>query len=247
MKRSLKEVVFLSFTAICVPLIAPGAEPVNSANLRYNFAPDTTNAYTLQIESQGEAGREMVEGIYVVSARSVTGNLTGLTFRGQLRQKPLPGVPMMPFRGPGFPMSLSSYTMRPQMEGMELIIDSAGNVVREVGDTPLPVPLGQIMASLIEKLPATESNAEGSEQEVYVSDDPFVQGPAAAFLNSPYGGFGYSYYPGRPGLGVLSATMKTKVSVAATTDGSVTLHKTLALDSRMLTGSEPRVKCHWRG
>jgi len=63
MKR-LKEVVFLTVTAVCAPLILSAAEPATVPALRYHFALETTNAFTLQIENQGESGREMIEGTY---------------------------------------------------------------------------------------------------------------------------------------------------------------------------------------
>jgi hypothetical protein len=243
MKRSFKEVVFLTLTAICIPLTIPGAEPVDVATLRYHFAPDTTNAYSLQIESQGESGREAIEGVYLVTTKGVTGNVATLTFKGRLNSKMIPNQPpmMMGYRGPGSPMTLSSYTMRPQVEGMEIIVDDQGAVVRDSGDTPLPAPLGQIMTSLFEKFPAAGTNAWDSRTEVNIADDPLVQGPAQTFLNSPYGGMNFGYYPGRPGLGILAAQLDTKLRATALTNDSVAFHKTLTLESRMRTGSEPRV------
>jgi len=65
----------------------------------------------------------------LVSAKNLTGNLAALTFKGQLRPKPIPGsqMPMMMgFRGPGAPLSLSSYAMRPQMEGMDRLDERLG-------------------------------------------------------------------------------------------------------------------------
>ena len=242
--RRLKEVMFLTVTAFCVPLMVSGVEPGTVANLRYHFTPEVTNAFSLQIENQGESGRETIEGTYLVSARSIAGNLVALTFKGQLRQKPMSGPPpmmMMPYRGPGYPGSLSSYSMRPQMEGMELIVDDVGNTVRASGDVPLPVPLGQIMMSLIEQLPLTSTYSWNSEGEVSITDEPLLQGPASIFVNSAYGGFGYGYNPGRPGLEILSAIQKISVRVTEVTNELVTLHKTMTLESHMRTGSDPRV------
>ena len=240
MKR-LKEVVFLTVTALCAPLMVYGAEPANAPTLRYQFAPDITNAYRLQIESQGEAGREAIEGVYVVSAKSVTGNVATLIFKGQLRQKAVPNNPMVsPYRGPGYPVSLSSYAMRPSIETMEIVVDNEGNVLRDSGDTPLPIPLGELMRSLFEKFPTAAMNTWDSEREVSVVDEPMSMGPVQGYVNSQYGGMNFGYSPGRSGLGILATISKTKVRVTDVAGDILTLHKTMALDSRMLTASEPR-------
>lgn len=233
MKQSFKEVVLL-LTAVCAPFIVSGGESI------YKFAPDTTNAYQLEIESQGESGREMIAGVYTISAKAMPGDLTALTFQGHLMQKPIPGRAMMmaPFRGPGYPVSLSSYAMQPFSEGMELVIDATGRVMRQSGDKALPIPLGQLMTSLIRELPAT-TNELSSEQQVNVADEPLSQGPAATFAGSPYSGYGF--YPGRPGPGILPATLKSTQSAGATNEDFTLIHRTFTLDSLMLSGSDPRV------
>lgn len=78
-------------------------------------------------------------------------------------------------------------------------------------------------------------------------DEPLLQGPGTAFLNPP-GGYAYpSYYPGRLPQGALAVRQKIKIKVAEVTPATVTLQKTLSLDSRMLTGSEPRVSAAGEG
>jgi hypothetical protein len=75
----------------------------------------------------------------------------------------------------------------------------------------LPIPLGQLMASLVQPLPAEATAGWEAEDDVFVLDEPLLQRPATAFLNPP-GGFGYpSYYPGRPAQGVLTARQKTRI------------------------------------
>ncbi len=226
------------------PLVAAESTPVL---LRYSFAPGQTNAYNLQIEAQGEAGREAVVGTFVVSARAVATNLIGLTWRGQLRQKPAAqGRPMMGFR-PGYSMLLSSYIYGPQTDSRELIIDDQGGIVRQSGDLALPIPLGQLMASLFPPLPTDATAGWETDQDVFVLAEPLLQGPATAFLNPP-GGFNYpGYFPGRPPQGVLAVRQKINIKVKEVTPETVTLQKTLSLDSRMLTGSEPRVSAAGEG
>jgi hypothetical protein len=236
MKQSLREV---AFTAVCVPLIASGADSINLADLHYKFAPEVTNAYQLEIESQGEAGREMIAGVYTIGARAMPGNLTELTFHGRLMQKPIPGRPMMmAFRGPGYAPTLSSYAMQPFNEGMELVIDEHGRVMRQAGDSALPVPLGQLMTSLIRQFPHNTSNEWSSDHTVNVADEPLSQGPAANFARSPYA----PYYPGQSGLGILSATIKNELSATATNEDSAVIHRTFTLESWMSNDHEPRVR-----
>jgi HEAT repeat protein len=68
-------------------------------------------------------------------------------------------------------------------------------------------------------------------------------GPTTAFLNSGH------YYGGmmRSPQGILSARQKLKIQIAAVTPEAVTLQKHLSLDSRMLTGSEPRLSAVGEG
>jgi hypothetical protein len=88
------------------PLVAAEVTPVL---LRYTFTPGQSNAYSVQIESQGESGREAIAGTFVVSSRAVGTNLIGLSVRGQLRPKSLGGMPPMMGYRPGSTMTLSSY------------------------------------------------------------------------------------------------------------------------------------------
>jgi hypothetical protein len=166
-----------------------GAE-VTPPLLRYGFVAGQTNAYSVEIESQGEAGREAIGGTFVVSSRAVGTNFTGLTFRGQLRPKMTPGAPPMMIRPPGYP-SLSSYAYGPPTPERELVIDQRGKIVRVAGDQALPIPLGQLAASLIQPFPAEATAGWENEEDVFVLDEPLLQGPACTFLNPP-GGYFYS-------------------------------------------------------
>jgi hypothetical protein len=229
------------------PLVADEITPVL---LRYTVAPEQTNAYKVELESQGEAGREAITGTFVVISRAVATNLTGLSLRGHFQPKRLGGMPpMMGFR-PGSFQPLSSLTYGYGYQDRELVIDEQGRIVRQAGDVALPIPLGQLAASLIQPFPAETTAGWDTEQEVFVLDEPLLQGPAGSFLNSSGGpgGFGYGgYYPGRSPQGVLSARQKTKIKVTAVALETVTLQKTISLDSRMLAGSEPRVSATGEG
>jgi hypothetical protein len=53
--------------------------------------------------------------------------------------------------------------------------------------------------------------------------------------------------PGRGAQGVLAARQKTQIKVKEITQAAVTLQKTFALDSLMLTGAEPRISASGEG
>jgi len=235
----------LAGAALLRVLPLPAAE-IGPVLLRYTFSPAQTNAYSLQIEARGETGREAVAGTFLVSSRAVATNLIGLSFRGQLRPKSMGGMqPMMGFR-PGHLMPLSALAYGPQSESRELVIDERGDIVQQAGDPALPIPLGQLMASLVQPLPAEATAGWEAERDVFVTDEPLLQGPAAAFLNAQ-GGFGYGYFPGRPPQAVLAARQKNRINVSEVTPATITLQQVLSLDSRMLTGLEPRVSATGEG
>jgi hypothetical protein len=223
-----------------------GAE-VTPVLLRYAFSPGQTNAYSVQIESQGEAGREAIAGTFVVSTRAVGSNFICLTLRGQLRPNFQRNMGSMPIYRPGASPSLSSYTMGMPTQERELVIDQRGKIVRVAGDQALPIPLGLLTASLVQSFPAEATPGWENEEEVSVLDEPLLQGPAPAFLN-PQGGYFYGgYMPGRGPQGVLAARQQTKIKVTYVTPQTVTLQKTFSLDSLMWTGAEPRVSAAGEG
>ena len=247
MRRSLAHSLsFLASAALLQahPLAAAEITPVL---LRYTFTHGQTNVYRLQIEAQGEAGRDAIAGTFVVSSRAVATNLIGLLFRGQLRSRGPGFMPPTMGYGRGYSMPLSAFAYGPQSEPRQLEIDERGEIVRQAGDLALPIPLGELMASLVQPLPAEAAAAWETERDVFVLDEPLLQGPATAFLN-PQGGFGPGgYYPGRPAQAVLAVRQKTRIKVTEVAPATITLHKTLSLDSRMLTGLEPRVSATGEG
>ena len=215
--------------------------------LRYGFKPGQTNAYRLVIESQGEAGREAVAGNFTVAVGSVGSNRFELTLQGHLQMTNTPGMaPAMGFyRGPGSVSTLTSYTWTSPMtgDGKSLIIDDRGKVLRETGDQALPIPLGQLMNSLLEKFPEEPVSQWSEDRDVFVLDEPVFQGPADSFL--PSSRFQPTFfYPGRQGhgpQGVLTARQKTKAQVTEVTPDTVRFEKTVNLDSYLLTGTDPRI------
>ena len=242
-KRSFAVVFAFAALSAVQGLVAAEVTPLV---LRYTAAPEQTNAYSLEIESQGEMGREAIAGTLIVSTRVAGTNLVGITMRGQLHPKASGAYPMMGFR-PGGPPPLSSYALGLQVQERELFIDERGNLVRSAGDQPLPIPLGQLAASLIQLFPEQATTGWDTDEKVFMLDEPLLQGPAPAFLNSQRGpSYGF-YMPGRKEQGVLAARQKTSLKVTEVTPAAVVVHKTLALDSLMLSGTEPRVSATAEG
>lgn len=235
--------------AIWFPVHLPGADEPAAVLLRYASTSSQTNAYTLDLEVQGESGKESLSGTFTVITRPVATNLIGISLRGSLRPKP--GAMMSPMVGyrPGSSAPLLASLSGPYMEGRELLVDTRGRILRQAGDLALPIPLGQLAASLFTSFPAEAAGGWESEEEVFVLDEPLLQGPATAFLNPSSSGMGYmpSYYPGRSPQAVLAARQKIKVRATEVTPETVTLQKTLSLDSVMLTGQEPRVSASGEG
>jgi hypothetical protein len=221
---------------------ASEGETIAPTLLRYGFSPGETNAYKLLIESQGENGREAIGGNWIVSIRKTGTNLITLTFKGHLQPKPIAGAPMTPFYRSGNEMSLSAYTMFPSMPGdtKELTIDDRGTVVREAGEVVLPIPLGALIGSLVETFPIRPSNDWEQEEDIFVLDEPLLQGPARVFLNSS-GRSLRAPMPGHLSQGALRARQKTQVRVTQLTPQAAVLQKTLKLETYFLTGTEPCV------
>ncbi len=230
----------LAWTAFIV--LAPSLSVLGAADpvtLRYSpELPGRTNVYSVTLETRGESGREVMTGNLFLTTTAQSGNLIGLTVRGQLRPKPVPGQTFYGYR-PGGPMSLSSLIMGPLPEYREIWIDSRGHVVRTAQDLNLPIPLGQLLSSLVEEFPADASSGWETEKNVFVLDDPMGLGPAPAFAAT---GYGFPvYYPGRGPQAALAARQKTKVEVTQADAETVTLERTMSLDTQVLAGTEPRI------
>src|ERR1035438_6349868 len=182
MRRYLNHSLLFLACAALLPAGRLAAAEVTPVLLRYTFASGQTNAYSVQIEAQGEAGRETIGGTFVVSSHVVGTNLIGLSWRGQLRPKRMGGMPPMMGYRPRSYLPLSAYTYGYGNQERELVIDDQGKIVRQAGDLALPIPLGQLAASLIQQLPAEATTGWTNEQDVFVLDEPLLQGPATAFL-----------------------------------------------------------------
>jgi hypothetical protein len=238
------------FVAAILPMapahsLASDPAPVR---LRYSFPLDKTNLYRFELDSQGESGREGLTGTISVVARKAGENQTTLTFRTQLRPKPMQGSPgmMMGYR-PGGPPPLSFYlSQAPFNEGRELTIDDRGRVLRQAGDAALPLPLGTLVASLVQEVPAEPTSGWESNEPVYVLDEPMLQGPSRAFLSS--GSYGYMpYAQGRGAQAVLRCQQTIKAILGEVAEATAAFSLGLELKSEIKTGTEPRVSATGEG
>lgn len=245
MKTSIA-VMILAIAELALPWGAVAQADVSQAgSLRYEFSGNLTNVYKLEIESMGESGREAIGGNYAIVARRLSSNTLSLTFRGQLRPQPISGAGFPPMMNrSGGPLSLSSYSMAygNPFESKEVVIDDHGAVLRVAGDVALPVPLGQLMLSFVEPLPADAQGQLDSECDVYIMDEPLFQGPAVTFSGAggpQYGMMGYG--PGRQQPGALACKWKSRSKIAEATAEKVVLQRSFNLESYLRRESDPRV------
>lgn len=213
----------------------------------YKFTAGQTNAFAVEITVRSEQGSEATTGSVIFVTKEVTTNSVKLACRGNLKTD----FKRTPPRGPG--MYYGGYPGG-MMSGMnifpndcEIELDSRGNEIRDGGDYVLAVPLGKLVQSLYEPLPA-KPGAEELNDRVAVLDDPLWLGPADSFLNvrqngQPYGmryNMGYMGYQQQgPALLTLSrhATSRVKNSTADVLEW----HRQTRLESFLRTGTEPRL------
>lgn len=214
-----------------------------SPALRYSDAAQT-NAYSYLIEVRGENGTESLAGKLIVSSRTVSSNVIGLTFRGSLQPKrDLSG---------GSYYSGRPRWMSPVMfnEACEVQMDPRGKLLRLSGDFPLPLPVGTVAQSFIASLPTGSEMKWEQAEEVAVLDEPLGLGPTKGFgMPGPSGSSMYYYTPGSTrGLSaVVWATRRSKCEIKTNTAESVTVQERFALDSPLLVGTEPRVSASGEG
>lgn len=230
--------------ALVVSITTPKASADSAAApLRYVFAPTITNAYRIDIESQGDSGREAVTGVFLVSARSAGGSYTTLTLNG--RFQPKPGLGMIPMYRPGSAVPLSALLSGMTMGPRELTIDELGRWARAAGDLPLPIPLGTVMTALFPELPEQSNDTWTNSQKVVVMDDPACLGPSPVFSSQPP--YSYGYNPGRSAQGALCAVQSVRWELKESTDAGATFRRSLTLNSGLALGSEPRISATGEG
>jgi hypothetical protein len=221
--------------ALCLllPLFARARE--GAPLLRYKFSTGQTNVYHVEIEVRSEVGLETTTGNVFIVPTQVASNVIRLSCRGNLEVK-REAQRILGYYGNMYPRGTVSLP-----DGCEIQIDDRGRVLRDSGDYPLSAPLGELIRSLIEPLPASAASHWETSDEVVIMDSPMSLGPALAFFSpETYGPPFFLNFNPRPKIAVLTMMRHTKWQVTAVTPETVAIHKQLALESLLHTGAEPR-------
>lgn len=234
------------FAALCIGcLLLTSCMDKNARDtaLRYKFSADTTNVFAVEISVRSELGSEFMTGKVILATARVTTNSATIACRANMIVESTHAA-----RGPGFflgyyPGGLNQHpTIFPNACRIEL--NDQGVELRDGGDYVLAAPLGKLVQSLFEPLPAKSSNSD-TRDIVTVLDDPFWLGPADNFLNATMNGDplarrGGMSYP-QPVPTTLTVSRQISISTKGSTNDLVQLHKRMTLQSFLLNGPEPRL------
>ena len=213
------------------------------AALRYKFSAGTTNVFAVEISVRSETGSEVMTGNVIVATKEATANSAKVSCRATLKSE----TRRTP-RGPGYFPGYYPGGMMPNVNvfpnDCEIELNDQGLELRDGGDYVLAVPLGKLVQSLFEPLPAKSGNQEASDT-VTVLDDPFWLGPAENFLNTRMNGqpFGMRFNMGYPQQTPAALTLSRHVSTRAknSTADTVAWHQQTTLQSFTRNGTEPRL------
>ena len=235
--------------ALCIAallLVSGLAVPARDAALRYRFFADATNVFAVDISVRSESGSENTSGNVILATREVTTNSAKFSCRANLKTQ----MKRTPPRGPQF-FSGNGYYPGGMMPGgnifpndCEIELNGRGIELRDGGDYVLAIPLGKLVQSLFEPLPAKSGNEETTDT-VTVLEDPFWLGPADNFLNARMNGqpFGMRYNMGYPQQTPATLTLSRHVSIRAknSTADMAEWHKQTKFESFTRNGNDPRL------
>lgn len=207
-------------------------------NLRYAADSRYTNVYHVAIETSTELGKELIDGNITVVHQGISSGAIELGFRGSLRPQWVAADESNRARYQASPYG--SYALTFGNESY-LKIDAYGQVLGERGEIPLNCPLGGLMRTLVEPLPAVPTNSweRSDSPSVIVSYPPnTVIGPAVLTApitygtSSPYNRSAPEAYPVKRHL----TYVVTNVSPQ-----TVTIAKHLDIESMLHVGEEPKI------
>ena len=227
-------------------LVSGVAVSARDAALRYKFSAGTTNVFAVDISVRSESGSENTSGNVILATREVTTNSVKISCRASLKMQ----MKRTPPRGPQF-FSGSGYYPGGMMPGgnifpndCEIELNDRGIELRDGGDYVLAIPLGKLVQSLFEPLPAKSGNEETADT-VTVLEDPLWLGPADNFLNARMNGQPYSmrYNMGYPQQTPATLTLSRHVSIRAknSTADMAEWHKQTKFESFTRSGNDPRL------
>jgi hypothetical protein len=219
------------------------AATARDAALRYKFSAGTTNVFAVEISVRSETGSEVTTGNVILVTKEVTTNSAKISCRAMLKSENRRAP-----RGPGFFPGPGFYPggMMPNVfpNECEIELNDRGIEYRDGGDYVLAVPLGKLVQSLFEPLPAKSGSEEASDT-VTVLDDPFWLGPAKNFLNARMSGQPLSMrfnmgYP-QPTPATLTLSRHVSIQTKNSTADAVKWHKQTTLQSYTRNGTDPRL------
>ena len=231
---------FIIALVCCLSLPPAGHARESAPPLRYQFTTGQTNVYSVEFTVRSENGQETNAGNLFIVPLAAGSNVMRLACRATLEARRSQG--RSPF-GNYFP---SQGVRLP--DGCEIQIDDQGRMLLVSGDYPLPVPLGELLQTLIQPLPAALKSTWETTDTVAVLDDPFWLGPGNAFFSPQlYGPPLYMHYGSRSPLAMITAAQRITWRVTGNTPETVTFHKQLSLVSRLQTSREPRLSAQGEG
>lgn len=161
--------------ALALLLAVLGATP-GSAGPAYRFTSGETNAFEVHLETTVQEQPMILTGIVYASVTQADEHGASLTFSGHLAprradasaQAAVPGPPMRLLRPGAFPAFLRPIHFHPNHE---FRVDLSGRVIREAGHLPdWPVPLGGMVGTFVERLPADPGQAWEITVETLLDD-----------------------------------------------------------------------------
>jgi hypothetical protein len=236
-----------ALTRICSGLVM-AAMAANARNVapHYQFTRGETNVFAVKITVRSETGSEITSGNVLVATGETTTNAAKLSCQFSLKTE----VKREPDSMPGFYPGAFQGMMMPNGLPNDCVVylNDQGHEVRDMGDQVLTAPLGKLIQSIYEPLPAAKAKEE-MDDIVAVLDDPLWLGPAENFLNVRQNGQPWSirYAMGlnqRNSPAALFLSRHTSWQTKTATPTTVEWHKQAKLVSFIRTGNEPRFEAN---
>jgi hypothetical protein len=239
-----------SAPALCLGsllVVSSLAVAARDAAPRYKFAAGQTNVYAVEISVRSESGSEISTGNVFLATHDATTNGAKIFCRGNFKFEIKRAAPRSPSFFNGYYPGSMGQNQNVFPNDCEIDLDTQGVELRDTGDYVLAVPLGKLVQSLFEPLPAKSGDSEAADT-VMVLDDPFWLGPAESFMNSRVGGqpmgMNSYYYMGggqRSQFAALTLARHTSLRVKNSSANALELHRQVKLESFLKTGGEPRL------
>ena len=207
---------------------------------RYKFSAGETNVFAVEISVRSETGSETSSGNVILVTEKATTNSATLCCRGNFKAD----MKRTPTRMPGFYGGIYSGGLVPNGNvfppDCKIELDERGHELRDSGDFALAVPLGKLVQSIFEPLPA-KSFADEISDEASVLDEPFWIGPAENFFSIRLNG--QPMFMGFPRQNPATLMVSRHANWHATANGNdmVELHKHTTLESPLKIENELRL------